>query len=150
MNGDTRETDMAAKKSGAKKYGKKAARKVATAMHEMKQGTLRSGRSGRKATKRKQAIAIGLSEARRSGTKVPAKRGAAKKRSAKKRSSPKRGSRPRGGSKHGSRAGHTRRPSKARRSQHVSPGPRRHARRAKAPEIMSAGGFGVSLSHEDE
>lgn len=53
------------------RYGKKAQSKVKRAMHERKQGTLRSGRSGRKVKSRKQAIAIGLSEARRSGAKVP-------------------------------------------------------------------------------
>jgi hypothetical protein len=63
----------------ARKYGKKASRKVASAMRERKRGTLRSGRSGRKVKSRKQAIAIGLSEARRSGAKVPRKRGRAKK-----------------------------------------------------------------------
>ena len=57
------------------KYGKKAAQKVERAMHERKHGTLRSGRSGKKVTSRKQAIAIGLSEARRAGGKVPRKRG---------------------------------------------------------------------------
>lgn len=57
------------------KYGKKAQRKVKRAMHERKHGTLRSGRSGKKVTSRKQAIAIGLSEARREGGKVPRKRG---------------------------------------------------------------------------
>jgi len=57
----------------ARKYGKKAASKVKRAMHERKEGTLRSGRSGRKVTSRKQAIAIGLSEARRAGAKVPRK-----------------------------------------------------------------------------
>jgi topoisomerase IA-like protein len=51
-------------------------------MHEKKQGTLKSGRSGKKVTSRKQAIAIGLSEARKEGAKVPAKKGAAKKSSA--------------------------------------------------------------------
>lgn len=56
------------------RYGKKAQSKVKRAMHERKQGTLRSGRSGRKVTSRKQAIAIGLSEARRSGGKVPPKK----------------------------------------------------------------------------
>jgi hypothetical protein len=56
------------------KYGKKAQRKVRRAMHERKQGTLRSGGSGKKVTSRKQAIAIGLSEARRAGGKVPRKR----------------------------------------------------------------------------
>ena len=53
------------------RYGKKAQRKVKRAMHERKHGTLRSGRSGKKVKSRKQAIAIGLSEARRSGAKVP-------------------------------------------------------------------------------
>jgi hypothetical protein len=55
------------------KYGRKASEKVERAMHERKRGTLRSGRSGRKVTSRKQAIAIGLSEAR-AGAKVPRKR----------------------------------------------------------------------------
>jgi Family of unknown function (DUF6496) len=55
------------------KYGKKASKKVERAMHERKRGTLRSG-SGKKVTSRKQAIAIGLSEARREGGKVPRKR----------------------------------------------------------------------------
>ena len=57
------------------KYGKKAAQKVKRAMHERKRGTLKSGRSGKTVTSRKQAIAIGLSEARRAGAKVPRKRG---------------------------------------------------------------------------
>lgn len=57
----------------ATKYGKKAQTKVKRAMHERKEGTLRSGGSGEKVTSRKQAIAIGLSEARRAGGKVPAK-----------------------------------------------------------------------------
>jgi hypothetical protein len=55
----------------ARRYSKKASRKVQRAMHERKRGTLRSGRSGRKVKSRKQAIAIGLSEARRAGGKVP-------------------------------------------------------------------------------
>jgi len=55
------------------RYGKKAQSKVKRAMHERKTGTLRSGRSGKKVTSRKQAIAIGLSEARRAGGKVPAR-----------------------------------------------------------------------------
>jgi hypothetical protein len=54
-----------------RRYGPKASKKVERAMHEMKSGTLRSGRSGKKVTSREQAIAIGLSEARRSGGKVP-------------------------------------------------------------------------------
>ena len=56
------------------KYGSKAQSKVKRAMHERKHGTLRSGRSGKKVTSRKQAIAIGLSEARREGAKVPRRR----------------------------------------------------------------------------
>ncbi len=56
-----------------RKYGKMAQSKVKRAMHERKRGTLRSGRSGKKVTSRKQAIAIGLSEARRAGGKVPKK-----------------------------------------------------------------------------
>jgi Family of unknown function (DUF6496) len=57
------------------KYGKKAQQKVERAMHERKRGTLRSGSSGKKVTSRQQAIAIGLSEARRSGAKVPRQKG---------------------------------------------------------------------------
>ena len=72
-----------AKKRGGRKYGRKASQKVEKAMHERKRGTLRSGRSGKRVTSRKQAIAIGLSEARRAGGKVPRKRsrkGGGKKR----------------------------------------------------------------------
>jgi len=58
------------------KYGKKAEQKVARAMHERKRGTLKSGRSGKRVTSRKQAIAIGLSEARKAGGKGPRKRAA--------------------------------------------------------------------------
>jgi hypothetical protein len=58
----------------ARKYGKKAQRKVRQVMRERKRGTLRSGRSGKKVTSRKQALAIGLSEARRAGAKVPRRR----------------------------------------------------------------------------
>jgi hypothetical protein len=68
---------MATKKSGSRgrrKYGPKAQAKVEKAMHERKRGTLKSGRSGNKVTSRKQAIAIGLSQARRSGAKVPSKK----------------------------------------------------------------------------
>ncbi len=56
------------------RYGKKASQKVKKAMHERKRGTLRSGRSGKKVKSRKQAIAIGLAEARRAGGKVPRKK----------------------------------------------------------------------------
>jgi hypothetical protein len=62
------------------KYGKKAQEKVERAMHERKRGTLKSGRSGKRVTSRKQAIAIGLSEAREAGGKVPRKRGGSRKR----------------------------------------------------------------------
>ena len=58
----------------ARKYSKAASKKVEKAMHERKRGTLKSGRSGKKVKSRKQAIAIGLSEARRAGAKVPKKR----------------------------------------------------------------------------
>jgi hypothetical protein len=68
---------MTAKKSGTRKYSKAAARKVGKAMHERKHGTLRAGRSGKKVTSRKQAVAIGLSEARAEGKKVPKKPGKA-------------------------------------------------------------------------
>jgi hypothetical protein len=64
----------------ARKYSKKASKKVERAMHERKRGKLRSGRSGKKVKSRKQAIAIGLSEARRSGAKVPKKRKSSKKK----------------------------------------------------------------------
>jgi hypothetical protein len=62
------------------RYGKKAGRKVKRAMHERKKGTLRSGRSKKKVKSRKQAIAIGLSEARRSGAKVPRKKSSRRKK----------------------------------------------------------------------
>lgn len=60
-----------AKKSGGRKYGKKAQRKISKVMHEYGEGSLKSGRSGRSVKNRKQAIAIGISEARREGDKVP-------------------------------------------------------------------------------
>ena len=60
------------------RYGKKAQQKVKRAMHERKRGPLKSGRSGKKVTSRKQAIAIGLSEARRAGGKVPRKKSSSK------------------------------------------------------------------------
>ena len=64
----------------ARKYGKKASQKVKRAMHERKAGTLRSGRSGTRVRSRKQAIAIGLSEARKAGAKVPRRKSASKKK----------------------------------------------------------------------
>ena len=71
---------MAAKKS-SRRYSKGASRKVGKAMHERKHGTLRAGSSGKKVRSRKQAIAIGLSEARRAGKKVPKRRPSSAKRS---------------------------------------------------------------------
>ena len=62
------------------KYGKKASEKVEKAMHERKKGTLKSGRSKKKVTSKKQAIAIGLSEARKAGAKVPRKKSSSKKK----------------------------------------------------------------------
>jgi len=62
------------------KYGKKAGEKVEKAMHERKQGTLKSGRSGKKVTSKKQAIAIGLSEARKAGGRVPRKKSSSNKK----------------------------------------------------------------------
>ncbi len=67
----------------ARKYGKAAASKVKRAMHKRKRGTLKSGRSGKTVRSRKQAIAIGLSEARKSGAKVPRKPSSRKRKSKK-------------------------------------------------------------------
>ncbi len=64
----------ARKKTGKRKYGKAASKRVESAMRRRKKGTLKSGRSGRTVKSRKQAIAIGLSEARKKGAKVPRKR----------------------------------------------------------------------------
>jgi hypothetical protein len=86
---------MAAKKSSRRKYGKAAGKSVKRAMHKRKSGTLKSG-SGRKVTSRKQAIAIGLSEARESGAKVPRKRSSKKstgKKSTRKKSTGKKSTR---------------------------------------------------------
>ncbi|HEY5774198.1 MAG TPA: DUF6496 domain-containing protein [Chitinophagaceae bacterium] len=63
------------------KYSKKASEKVEKVMREKKRGTLKSGRSGKKVTSRKQAIAIGLSEARKAGAKVPKKKSSSRKKS---------------------------------------------------------------------
>lgn len=74
------------------RYGRKAQSKVKRAMHKRKRGTLRSGRSGKRVTSRKQAIAIGLSEARRAGGKVPS-RGRSRRRSTARRGRTRRRSR---------------------------------------------------------
>jgi hypothetical protein len=62
------------------KYSKKASKKVERAMHERKEGSLKSGRSGKKVTSKKQEIAIGLSEARKEGANVPRKKSSSKKK----------------------------------------------------------------------
>ena len=67
------------------KYSKAAGKKVEKVMKEKKKGTLKSGRSGKKVTSRKQAIAIGLSEARKKGAKVPKKKSSARKKAAPKK-----------------------------------------------------------------
>ena len=66
-------TKTSTRSRSKKRYGPKASKKVEKAMHEMKRGQLRSGGSGKKVKSRKQAIAIGLSEARREGAKVPSR-----------------------------------------------------------------------------
>jgi hypothetical protein len=76
----------AKKKSGSRKYGEAASKSVEREMRAMKEGKLKSGRSKKKVTSRKQAIAIGLSEARKSGAKVP---NPPKKKSAKKKTAAK-------------------------------------------------------------
>lgn len=90
-------TKKSTSKAGSGRYGAKAGKKVERAMHEMKSGTLRSGRSKKKVTSRKQAIAIGLSEARRAGGKVPRPRKGSK-------SSPSRGTSGRSTSRRSSKA----------------------------------------------
>ncbi len=64
------------RKSSGRKYGKKAQGKISKVMHEYGEGKLRSGRSGKKVTSQKQAVAIGISEARREGDKVPRRKAA--------------------------------------------------------------------------
>ena len=68
----------ATKKKSGRKYGAAAGKSVKRAIHEQKKGALRSGKSGKKVTSRKQAIAIGLSEAREKGAKVPKRKPASK------------------------------------------------------------------------
>jgi Family of unknown function (DUF6496) len=71
---------MVAKKKSARRYGPSAKNKVGSAMNERKHGALHSGRSGHKATSRKQPITIGLSEARKRGAKAPKKRSRSRKK----------------------------------------------------------------------
>ncbi len=88
-------TMPAKKKSSGRKYGSKASKSVEREMRAMKQGKLKSGRSGKKVTNPKQAVAIGLSEARKKGAKVPSppKKKSTKKKSSAKKSSKKKSSR---------------------------------------------------------
>jgi Family of unknown function (DUF6496) len=79
--------DMARKKASKRKYSPKASEAVEREMREYKRGTLKSGRSGKKVKSRKQAIAIGLSEARKEGARVPKKKSSSKKASSKKSAS---------------------------------------------------------------
>ena len=76
-----RKKSSGGRKSSGRKYGKAASKRVESAMRRRKRGTLKSGRGGKggKVTSRKQAIAIGLSEARKKGAKVPRKKGGRKK-----------------------------------------------------------------------
>ena len=90
-------------------YSKGAGKKVADAMHEMKEGKLTSGRSGKKVTSRQQAIAIGLSEAKESGEKVPAKKSAAKQSRAGSKTAAKSGATTKGGSKTAAKKGASKR-----------------------------------------
>ena len=90
------------RKSGSRKYGRAASKSVGAAMRRRKKGTLKSGRGGKggKVKSRKQAIAIGLSEARKKGAKVPRK--SASKKSSSRKSSARKGSSRQGSSRKGS------------------------------------------------
>ena len=99
------------------RYGKKAQSKVKKAMHERKAGTLKSGRSGKTVKSRKQAIAIGLSEARKAGGKVPKKSSSSKKKASPKRKpAAKKGASPKRKAAATKRASSTRKPSAKRKS----------------------------------
>ena len=92
---------MAAKKSGGRRYGQAASKSVKRAMKKRKAGTLRSGRGGKggKVKSRKQAIAIGLSEAREKGAKVPARKKSSAKKSSGRKTAAKKSTRKRAGAK---------------------------------------------------
>ncbi len=81
----TKKSSSQKKSSGGRKYSPKAQKKVARVMREKKSGKLKSGRSGKTVNSRKQAIAIGLSEARKEGAKVPKKKSSSRKRAARRR-----------------------------------------------------------------
>lgn len=107
------------------KYSKKASDKVEKAMHERKHGTLKSGRSGKKVKSRKQAIAIGLSEARKEGAKAPKKKKGGRKSSSKRASSKK------GGRKSGSHKSSSKRSSSKRSSKKGASKKKSSSRRGK-------------------
>ena len=98
------------------KYGRKASEKVREVMHERKRGSLKSGLAGRKVKSRKQAIAIGLSEARRAGAKVPPRKSASRKSSSRKSSSRKSTARKSSSRKSASRKSASRRSTGSRKS----------------------------------
>ncbi len=104
------------------KYGKKAQQTVREVMRERKRGTLKSGRSGKKVTNPKQAIAIGLSEARKAGAKVPSKRTSAGKKSTSKKSTSKKST---------SKKSATKRPAKKKSSSRKSSTKRASSKRSK-------------------
>jgi hypothetical protein len=89
MASTTKKGSSSKKKSGGRKYGKAAGKSVESAMHREKRGTLRSGKGGKggKVKNPKQAIAIGLSEARKKGAKVPPKKSSSKKKSSSRKKS---------------------------------------------------------------
>lgn len=110
------------------KYSKKSQSKVKRAMHEMKEGKLKSGRSGKKVTNPKQAVAIGLSEAREAGAKVPAKKGAKKGATKRGRPAGKKSAAKKGGNKS---AGRPRKTAAKKTGGKKSPGRPRKAGRPK-------------------
>ena len=118
------------------RYGKKAQEKVEKAMHERKRGTLRSGGSGKKVKSRKQAIAIGLSEAREEGGKVPRQRAKPKKSATRRRSSAKKSS-ARSSAKKSSRGRTSARKSTSKRATAKTSSSRRSAGRSSSAKRKS-------------
>ncbi len=115
------------------KYGKGAQKKVEEVMHEYKRGKLKSGRGGKggKVKSRKQAIAIGLSEARERGAKVPKKKGAPKKRAVKKSTGSKRATKKRATKKSGTKRVTRKSGSKRATRTRRKPGPKKTSRRTR-------------------
>jgi hypothetical protein len=104
------------------KYGKKAEKKVAEVMHEMHEGKLKSGGSGKKVTNPKQAIAIGLSEARKEGNKVPPEK--SKSKSSAKKSAPKKSAKKTSEKKSSSKK------AAPKKSDHKKPAPKKASKKA--------------------